>query len=95
MQMGAFMEMKTAMAIFFGGVLVTGGSSAKFYKLILGALTITIIINGLALINLSDSQISESVEGVLLLLILYLTILANRRKSVYHAAARLEAPETE
>ena len=89
MQMGAFMEMKTAMAIFFGGVLVTGGSSAKFYKLILGALTITIIINGLALINLSDSQISESVEGVLLLLILFLTILANR-STVRHAEPKLE-----
>ena len=95
MQMGAFMEMKTAMAIFFGGVLVTGGSSAKFYKLILGALTITIIINGLALINLSDSQISESVEGVLLLLILFLTILANRRGSAHHAAKQETAEPNE
>ncbi len=63
---------------------------AKFYKLILGALTIAIIINGLTLINLSDSQISESVEGALLLIVLSLTILTDRRKSIRHAAK----PET-
>ena len=44
MQMGVFLEMKVAMAIFFGGVLVTGGSSAKFYKVILGSLSITVML---------------------------------------------------
>ncbi len=79
MQMGVFVEMKVAMAIFFGGVLVTGGTSAKIYKVVLGSLSITLIVNGLALIGMSESQISESVEGVLLLVILFLTILASRR----------------
>jgi ribose transport system permease protein len=77
--MGTFLEMKVAMAIFFGGVLVTGGASAKMYKVFLGSFSITIIINGLALIGKSESQISEMVEGVLLLLILFVTILANVR----------------
>jgi ribose transport system permease protein len=77
--MGTFLEMKVAMAIFFGGVLVTGGASAKIYKVLLGSLSITVIINGLALIGKSESQISEMVEGLLLLLILYITILANYR----------------
>jgi ribose transport system permease protein len=36
-QMGVFFEMKVAMAIFLGGVLVTGGSSAKLYKVLLGS----------------------------------------------------------
>ena len=67
------------MAIFFGGVLVTGGASAKIYKVLLGSLSITIIINGLAMIGKSESQISEMVEGLLLLLILFITILANYR----------------
>jgi len=85
MQMGSFMEMKTCMAIFFGGVLVTGGHSAKFYKIILGSLSITMIINGLALIGKSDTQISESIEGILLLLVLYITILvSNRHKKSDH-----------
>ena len=36
-QMGVFFEMKVAMAIFLGGVLVTGGTSAKLYKVLLGS----------------------------------------------------------
>ena len=81
MTMGAFLEMKVAMAIFFGGVLVTGGSSARFYKVILGSLSITVIVYGLSLIGMSDSQISESVEGGLLLIILFITILTNRHRN--------------
>ena len=80
MQMGVFLEMKVAMAIFFGGVLVTGGSSAKFYKVILGSLSITVIVSGLSLIGLSDSQYSESFEGLLLLIILFITIVASRHR---------------
>ena len=79
-QMGVFLEMRVVMAIYLGGVLVTGGSSAKFYKLILGSLSITIIINGLALISMSDSHISQSVQGVLLLLILILSMVMGNRK---------------
>ncbi|MBR6708209.1 MAG: ABC transporter permease [Clostridia bacterium] len=80
MQMGVFLEMKVVMAIFFGGVLVTGGSSAKIYKVFLGALSITIIINGLALIGKSGTQVSQSVEGCLLILVMFITILANYKK---------------
>ena len=79
--MGTFLEMKVAMAIFFGGVLVTGGTSARFYKVVLGSLSISIIVYGLSLMGMSDSHISQSVEGVLLLLILFLTIVANRRRA--------------
>ncbi len=50
------------------------------YKLILGSLTITIIGNGLALIGMASSEISESVEGILLLVILFFTIYANDKK---------------
>ncbi len=78
--MGSFLEMKVAMAVFFGGVLVTGGTSAKFYKIILGSFSITVIVNGLSLIGMSDSHISQSVEGGLLLIILFITILTSRRR---------------
>ena len=79
MQMGSFFEMKVAMAIFLGGVLVTGGTSAKLYKVLLGSFSITIIVNGLALIGLSETQYSQTIEGLLLLLILFVTILASKR----------------
>jgi ribose transport system permease protein len=82
-QMGVFLEMRVLMAIFLGGVMVTGGSSAKFYKLILGSLSITIIINGLAIMGRSDSHISQTVQGLLLLLILIISISAGRRAGRY------------
>jgi ribose transport system permease protein len=78
-QMGVFFEMKVAMAIFLGGVLVTGGTSAKLYKVLLGSFSITIIVNGLALLGLSETQYSQTVEGILLLLILFVTILSSKR----------------
>jgi ribose transport system permease protein len=74
------------MAIFLGGVLVTGGNSAKIYKVLLGSFSITIIVNGLALIGLAESQYSQTVEGLLLLLILFMTILASRKSERTHKA---------
>lgn len=78
-QMGVFLEIRVVMAIFLGGVLVTGGSSAKFYKILLGSFSIQIIVNGLALMNKGDSHISQSVQGILLLLILLMSAVARER----------------
>ncbi|MDR0813498.1 MAG: ABC transporter permease [Oscillospiraceae bacterium] len=75
--MGVFQEMQTAMAVFLGGVLVTGGASAKIYKVVLGSISITLIVNGLAVIGKAESHISQSVEGIILLIILFITILVN------------------
>ena len=80
-QMGTFLEMRVITAILLGGVLVTGGTSAKFYKILLGSFSIQIIINGLALMNKSDSYISQSVQGILLLLILALTAWSSTKKA--------------
>ena len=71
--LGQFMEMKIQMAIFLGGVLVTGGMKSKIYKLILGSLSITVITNGLTLSG-AGGGITEMVEGILLMLILFVTI---------------------
>lgn len=94
MTMGVFMEMQVAMAIFLGGVLVTGGASAKVYKALLGSFSITIIVSGLAIIGKAESHISESVQGVLLLAILFVTILANN-KAGKRASRDVEADSTE
>ncbi len=79
-QMGSFLEIRVIMAIYLGGVLVTGGSSAKFYKILLGSFSIQIIVNGLALMGKADAHYSQSVQGILLLLILFLSAMAARRK---------------
>ena len=81
-QMGVFLEIKVLMAIYLGGVLVTGGSTSKFYKLLLGSLSITMIINGLAITGWSDSHISQSVQGLLLLLILVIALYARKRSEL-------------
>lgn len=80
-QMGVFLEIRVVMAIYLGGVLVSGGSSAKFYKILLGSFSIQIIVNGLALMGKSDAHYSQFVQGILLLLILFLSALAGRRRS--------------
>lgn len=79
-QMGTFLEIRVVMAIYLGGVLVTGGSSAKFYKILLGSFSIQTIVTGLALMGKSDAHYSQSVQGILLLLILFLSVLAGKRK---------------
>lgn len=95
-QMGTFLEIRVVMAIYLGGVLVTGGSSAKFYKILLGSFSIQIIVNGLALMGKSDAHYSQSVQGILLLLILFLSALAARRKGkVREIPADSKADQTE
>ncbi|MGI6333364.1 MAG: ABC transporter permease [Saccharofermentanales bacterium] len=75
--MGVFYELQVMIAVFLGGVLVTGGTSASIYKLLIGAFTITIIENGLILCGYSSSETSEAVKGVLLMIILFFTIYFN------------------
>ena len=89
------LEMRVQMAIFLGGILTTGGFSAKLYKVIIGSITIAIIENGLTVIGAS-SYISEAVEGILLVVILIITIVANRaadRRADLASIAQLESAE--
>ena len=60
--MGSFFEMDVAMAIYLGGVLVTGGASARISKLLMGAFTLSIIKNGLTLVGLTSTEISQTVR---------------------------------
>ncbi len=76
-----FMEMRIMMAIFLGGVLVTGGFSAKIYKMIIGAFTIVIIENGLILCQINGT-LSATIQGVLLMGVLFATIFFNNRSKI-------------
>ncbi|MCI8282726.1 MAG: ABC transporter permease [Lachnospiraceae bacterium] len=71
------LEMRVQMAIFLGGILTTGGFTAKIYKLIIGSFTIVIIENGLTLCKVS-SALSEAIEGILLVVILIITVYCSR-----------------
>lgn len=71
--MGNFFEMQVIMTIFLGGVSVTGGNSAKIQKLIIGAITLSIIENGLVLCGWTSTDVRQIVEGVLLMLVLFVS----------------------
>ena len=70
--LGSFVEMKVLIAIFLGGVPLIGGYGSKIYKLIFGAITASIIINGLNLINIG-TEYSQAIQGICLILILVIT----------------------
>lgn len=71
------LEMKVQMAIFLGGILTTGGFSAKNYKLIIGSFTIVVIENGMIILGVS-SALSEAIEGIILVAILITTVYCSK-----------------
>lgn len=70
--MGSGFEMKVMMALFIGGVPVQGGEGSKVYKLVFGALTITMLEKGLVLCGL-ESGVTQLVRGLVLLASVCLT----------------------
>lgn len=72
--MGTNFEMKVLIAIYVGGVLVRGGATARSYKVMIGAFVVMIIENGLKIMGYASSEINEAAQGILLMVILFLTI---------------------
>lgn len=72
--MGSFFEMQVVQATFLGGVLVTGGNTAKVPKVIIGALTLAVIENGLVLCGWTSTDVKQIVEGIILMLVLFISI---------------------
>lgn len=75
---GASFELTVMMAVFLGGVLVTGGMRSKMYKVIIGTITITFLRNGLTILGAS-SMLNQAIRGVLLIVILCVTTYLNNR----------------
>lgn len=67
-------HMDVMMALFLGGILVTGGVSTNVFKLILGAVTLIVLKNGLIMIGLTQTAWSESVRGIAMMVILFVTM---------------------
>ncbi|HAH61152.1 MAG TPA: hypothetical protein DCL73_03555 [Treponema sp.] len=75
---GNFFELQIMTAMFVGGIPVTGGSGSKFYKIITGAFMLVFLQNGLTLCMVS-AEISELIQGIILLVVVFLSIFAGRR----------------
>lgn len=67
-------HMDVMMALFLGGILVTGGISTNVFKLILGAVTLIVLKNGLIMVGLTQTAWSESIRGIAMMVILFATM---------------------
>lgn len=70
--LGLGFEMQVMMAMFIGGIPVSGGSGTKLYKMLIGAFTINVLENGLVLTG-SSGAITQLIRGIVLLAVVYFT----------------------
>jgi ribose transport system permease protein len=70
--MGNFFELEVMLAIFTGGVPVTGGMPTRIFRLFVGALTIGVLVNGLTLYGVS-AALAEGLKGLMLIGLVFLT----------------------
>jgi ribose/xylose/arabinose/galactoside ABC-type transport system permease subunit len=76
--MGAGMEMSVMMALFIGGIPVSGGLESKIYKLLIGGPMIVLLENGLVLCGTSGA-VTQGVRGIVLLSVVYATLYLNKK----------------
>ena len=76
--MGTFFELKVLMALFVGGIPVSGGMKTKLYKMIIGVPTILLLENGLVMIGVGG-EIYQAIQGVVLVSLVLMTLMLNRR----------------
>ena len=75
---GTGFEMKVMMAMFIGGIPIQGGMGSKIYKVVIGAVTITILENGLVLSGV-DGSVTQLVRGIVLLAAIWLTMFMSEK----------------
>ncbi len=74
---GQGLEMNIVTALVLGGVSLSGGSKVKIYGAILGSFSVVILRNGLIILGINE-RIIEGVQGLVLLLIVFLTYVKNK-----------------
>ena len=74
---GTMFELQTMIAIFLGGVLVTGGRSARYHKVILGCITYMFLDNGMSILRV-DNLLNQCIRGAMLILIVSITIFCDK-----------------
>lgn len=71
-EMGNNYHMDVMMALFLGGILVTGGISTNTFKLVLGAVILVVLKNGLIMVGLTQTVWSQSIRGVAMMVMLFI-----------------------
>lgn len=78
---GTMQEMTAMIAIFLGGVLITGGMQSHLYKVIIGAIVIVVLENGMNLSGISSTW-NEAIRGIVLIAVVCLTNFLNRKRNL-------------
>ena len=84
--MGNFLELQVMIAMFVGGVPVTGGAGSKFYKVVVGALMLAFLQNGLTVSRVS-AEMSELIQGIILICVVFFGLFV-RQKYIQRQFAR-------
>lgn len=84
--MGNFLELQVMIAMFVGGVPVTGGVGSKFYKVVVGALMLAFLQNGLTVSRVS-AEMSELIQGIILICVVFFGLFV-RQKYIQRQIAR-------
>lgn len=74
---GTMFELQTMIAIFLGGVLVSGGRSARYHKVLLGCITYMFLDNGMSILRVNN-LLNQCIRGVILIAIVAVTALCDR-----------------
>lgn len=76
--LGKGFELRVIMALFLGSVPVVGGMDSKMFKVIIGALTVIVLENGLSVSGISGG-LYQLIEGVMMILMCVLTAYAKKK----------------
>lgn len=74
---GQGLEMNVITALVLGGVPLSGGSRAKMIGALIGSLSVIILRNGLIILGVNE-RVIEGIQGLVLLIIVFLTYVKNK-----------------
>lgn len=86
--LGNGFEMKVMMALFIGGIPVEGGMGSKLYKVLLGAVLIVVLENGLVLCG-ATGGVTQLIRGIVLLGAVYITRILNDKFVLMNNAKKI------
>lgn len=87
---GSGFEMRILLALFLGGVPVLGGFDTKMYRVLIGALAVLFLENGMALTGITGGMY-QLLEGVALLIVIILTTFIQKKAVMSDEVAMAKA----
>lgn len=86
--LGKGFEMRVIMALLLGSVPVVGGMDSNMFKVIIGALTVLVLENGLSVSGITGGMY-QLVEGIMLVIVCVVTNYAKKKTALHDAKMNL------